>query len=386
MGAMGGGAGGGGAGGGGAGGGGAGGGGAGGGGAGGGGAGGGGAGGGGAGSHAGGPSTTQLNAALAVTHDAISGYWDGMVPADLKLPHFPSAAAPLKSLQSGRRVDMLTAELLARFQINGATPTAPDPIEFTPGHFTLAADSQEIFATSGPTLGAIKKQLIWLRNYADLRFDRVAEINLQLGDVLSFFGAVTRLDASAREHTLELLDAVFRVTYALEMRAKWYTWTPRPIDLTQQVQPVIQTPDHSSFPSGHATEAFAVATILERLGTGKPAKEQIALQSMPYRLAHRIAVNRTIAGVHYPIDSAAGAVMGTMIGEAIWSMLVQTPQGATSSKATYKPPTEEDAAGVDFILSEMDTTGWTANAAHGVTAGPITDAYWNALNDEWQLT
>jgi membrane-associated phospholipid phosphatase len=34
-------------------------------------------------------------------------------------------------------------------------------------------------------------------------------------------------------------------------------------------------------------------------------------------LAERIAANRTVAGVHYPIDSWAGAALGTVIGRAV---------------------------------------------------------------------
>ncbi|MDN3722197.1 hypothetical protein QW131_30825 [Roseibium salinum] len=33
--------------------------------------------------------------------------------------------------------------------------------------------------------------------------------------------------------------------------------------------------------------------------------------------AERVAVSRTVAGVHYPVDSWAGALLGQMIGEII---------------------------------------------------------------------
>jgi hypothetical protein len=34
-------------------------------------------------------------------------------------------------------------------------------------------------------------------------------------------------------------------------------------------------------------------------------------------LAERIAVNRTVAGVHYPIDSWAGAALGRIVGQVV---------------------------------------------------------------------
>jgi hypothetical protein len=37
------------------------------------------------------------------------------------------------------------------------------------------------------------------------------------------------------------------------------------------------------------------------------------------RLASRIAVNRTVAGVHFPVDSAAGALLGLTLGNYLVS-------------------------------------------------------------------
>ena len=49
------------------------------------------------------------------------------------------------------------------------------------------------------------------------------------------------------------------------------------------------------------------------------------------RVANRIAVNRTIAGVHFPVDSAAGAVIGMTLGTYL-AQRCQVP--ATPSTAT----------------------------------------------------
>ncbi len=111
---------------------------------------------------------------------------------------------------------------------------------------------------------------------------------------------------------------------------KHFCSTPRPFDLTPQVQPVIETPGHSAYPSGHATESFALATLIAALrlsGRGAPDKALVdtlmqhltpAAEAAPaldetvllFRLAQRIADNRTVAGVHYPVDSAHGALLG----------------------------------------------------------------------------
>jgi hypothetical protein len=49
------------------------------------------------------------------------------------------------------------------------------------------------------------------------------------------------------------------------------------------------------------------------------------------RLANRIAVNRTIAGVHFPVDSAAGCVLGLTLGY----YFVARCKTTTSSNTTY---------------------------------------------------
>jgi len=73
------------------------------------------------------------------------------------------------------------------------------------------------------------------------------------------------------------------------------------------VQPLILTPEHGSLPSGHSTETHMVARILWELRGGTPG-DLLGLELM--RQANRIAVNRTVAGVHFPVDSAAGQLLG----------------------------------------------------------------------------
>ncbi len=174
-------------------------------------------------------------------------------------------------------------------------------------------------------------QLKYLRSEMDLRGDRLPEILQQIGDLLSFYGSQVKLDGEGRRWTMEVLGLVYRAVVKPEQYLKYLCNVPRPIDFTPKVQPIIQTPSHSSYPSGHATEAFVFATILVilhrkgkapagtrvvpdilrelvRHGANPDAAERDV--QMLFSLAARIANNRTVAGVHFPIDSADGALLG----------------------------------------------------------------------------
>jgi len=72
-----------------------------------------------------------------------------------------------------------------------------------------------------------------------------------------------------------------------------------------------------ALPSGHATEAHIVAQVLWRLALAADDTKDdtdIWLEQL-MRQAARIAVNRTVAGVHFPVDSAAGQLLGLTLGE-----------------------------------------------------------------------
>jgi hypothetical protein len=120
-----------------------------------------------------------------------------------------------------------------------------------------------------------------------------------------------------------LLAASLRLANFCHMRLKQALASRRPNEYSPQVQPMILTPSHSSYPSGHATESFLSAIVLWKLlkaaggtapGNNTKPYTQTSWLDQIMRLANRIAVNRTIAGVHFPIDSAAGAVLGLTLG------------------------------------------------------------------------
>ena len=74
-------------------------------------------------------------------------------------------------------------------------------------------------------------------------------------------------------------------------------------------EPLVALPATHSFPSGHATVAFACATTL--------ALAVPRLRVPLYVLATLIAFSRVYVGVHYPLDVLAGAVLGIGIARAL---------------------------------------------------------------------
>lgn len=107
-----------------------------------------------------------------------------------------------------------------------------------------------------------------------------------------------------RVHTLNLvfavLDEILAPTFATKLAFK----RGRPgACCGQAVEPMFQgtvlDPHHPAYPSGHSTQSHAVAMVLAELVPGAANSLMAA--------AGQTALNREIAGLHYPSDSAAGA-------------------------------------------------------------------------------
>jgi len=101
---------------------------------------------------------------------------------------------------------------------------------------------------------------------------------------------------------VELAAALLVATALVDYVMKPLVDRHRPFTSIPAIAVIDGRPDDASFPSGHAGNAFAGATVL--------AWAMPALQPVWWTLAVLIAFSRIYVGVHYPADVIAGAIAG----------------------------------------------------------------------------
>jgi hypothetical protein len=79
----------------------------------------------------------------------------------------------------------------------------------------------------------------------------------------------------------------------------------RPSYLDDRIKPVVENPNHPSYPSGHASESYTIANIM---ADKYPNRKTEFLE-----LARTFSVNREIGGFHYKSDTEYGRIIGTKI-------------------------------------------------------------------------
>jgi hypothetical protein len=287
-----------------------------------------------------------LSHALIVSHDATVGYWNGETNQTVDLGHKKNN---LDYLSPDRRMQVLFGELASWFSVDGWDSTT-----------AVSVDRHKIATLTIPHESVFREQLKLVRNHADLRSDRQAEITVQQSDIMSFFGAMGHLNSSRRKYTIEMLHLTYNIAAMIAQQVKHRQRAPRPVDYDSRIQPTIQTPDHSSFPSGHAVEAFAVAYVLKSL-MDCAANETSAVE----KLAVRIAANRVVAGVHFPIDNAAGALLGHQIGRGLMALVdggklyrlsYSNPPTTTGKKEKKHKEGKAKATAPIFLAADKDFT------------------------------
>jgi len=97
--------------------------------------------------------------------------------------------------------------------------------------------------------------------------------------------------------------------------------------------------DNLSFPSGHASSAFAVAAVLS-----SEYHENTAVSVISYGMATRVAASRVYDDKHWASDVLVGSAIGYFTGKAIYGWRADE----LSPAVTFSPVPLEDGAAVMF--------------------------------------
>lgn len=112
-----------------------------------------------------------------------------------------------------------------------------------------------------------------------------------------------------------IIGASVLVAYVVTVVLKYWAHAPRPFVALANVHPLIVETSYDSFPSGHATAFFALATAIyiydKRWGT------------VFFLIAILVALSRVISGVHFPVDILVGAIIGVLVSLATYKILTK---------------------------------------------------------------
>jgi hypothetical protein len=186
----------------------------------------------------------------------------------------------------------------------------------------LQHDGMTVARIGRPELKQFVGQARRVESWAALRSERAPEILAQIAPQFPFWSSIVNISDSYAPYTAELLNVALRLASSVVQWMKFSLVCPRPWDFSPRVQPMIESPGFYAYPSGHGTQAYMVAQLLIHLTNratltpnvgSLPAFEEMKVQL--WRQAERIATNRVVAGVHFPVDSAAGCALGRSLAD-----------------------------------------------------------------------
>jgi hypothetical protein len=238
---------------------------------------------------------------------------------------FPVGLAPWTHWGEGFRALALHGDALSGLRVRAETDSESAVLEMAVAD-PNAADSwswKSLGRWRRPPTTYFKDQIDMVDALVPLRETRLGEIHEQAGNALGFIYNVAQLPLHRMPRTQEFIAAALAVQMTLQMQLKQALACPRPNQMQPLVTPIIGVPAHGSLPSGHAGESYLVSALLGRLM--KHDKNASVVDELLQRMALRIAENRVVAGVHFPIDSVAGRLLAQVVEQHLMAAVGEEP-------------------------------------------------------------
>jgi membrane-associated phospholipid phosphatase len=196
-------------------------------------------------------------------------------------------------------------------------------------------------------LGSEVRQILELGLEREARFAEIIDQDDGPGSINYWLGML-KIDPARHPATYLMVHVGRRIGEHVAMVLKGIFMSPRPSQVSPWITPMIDPPVTPSFPAGHAVQSYLISfllaysfstpagvTNLPRVPlpfpvippAGIPANFQLPAANAPlasflpnpldfnrspsplFDLAHRVAENRIVAGIHYPVDIRAGRLV-----------------------------------------------------------------------------
>jgi len=160
-----------------------------------------------------------------------------------------------------------------------------------------AASHRQLHDEKGDQL----RQVIEASGDREERFAEIIDQHEGEGAIKYWLGMLM-IDPGSAPATYQLIRVARKIGEMAVMCLKHYYREARPSQVCPAIVPMIDPPVTPSFPAGHALQSHLISTCLA--ATDRPRDQRDLL----FGLSERVAENRVIAGLHYPLDSKAGVV------------------------------------------------------------------------------
>lgn len=194
----------------------------------------------------------------------------------------------------------------------------------------LVDTNEPIIELDAPTETMWNAEVGSVSKAAKRRKGQSDEISSQVEATPTFFASILGITTTTHPNTVEMMSVVSHVVGRIVHPIKHAFAIPRPAEVVRTIGPAIGTPPHYSFPAGHAAFCYAQAMLFTCVFKGAPVADL-------FRLAALVSDNRVVAGLHYPMDTDGGFVIGNSIG--LWLAQVHHGQDGkhrASLRLSYK--------------------------------------------------